>query len=217
LYEQVAGRLSQLIRDVFALDIDRDEKRQLLTLEVTDGEGTIHPARSLSDGTLRFLALAVLEHDPSASGLICLEEPENGIHPQRIPAMLRLLQDIAVDVEEPIGPDNPLRQVIVNTHSPVVVSQVQDDDLLLAELRQVVQDGRRFRAVQFSWLPNTWRAEAEPERHPVARGKVQAYLKQVIDFSAPHSQFTYQTRGKKKSVPVGERSDLQPRLFSLNE
>ena len=34
-------------------------------------------------------------------------QPENGIHPKRIPAMLRLLQDIATDVDEPVGPDNP--------------------------------------------------------------------------------------------------------------
>jgi len=216
LYEQVTGRLSELIQGVFALSVDRDEKRQLLTLQITDADGTVHPARSLSDGALRFLALAVLEQDPSAKGLICLEEPENGIHPQRIPAMLRLLQDIAVDVEEKIGPDNPLRQVIVNTHSPVVVSQVQDDDLLLAELRQIVRDKQQFKAAQFSWLSDTWRAEAEPDTNPVARGNVQAYLKQVIDFGHPRSYLTYEA-SKKKAIPVGERPDLQPRLFSLNE
>jgi predicted ATPase len=77
IYDQVAGRLSELIDDVYAVSVDRDERRELLTLEVTDRAGTVHPARSLSDGTLRFLALAVLELDPEASGLICLEEPES--------------------------------------------------------------------------------------------------------------------------------------------
>jgi hypothetical protein len=38
-----------------------------------------------------------------------MEEPENGIHPERIGAMLTLLQDIAVDPTEPVGDDNPLR------------------------------------------------------------------------------------------------------------
>jgi len=89
----------------------------LLTLNVTGGDGTVHPARALSDGTLRFLALTLLELDPEATGLLCLEEPENGIYPDRIPAMLRLLRDIATDTEEPLGDDNPLRQVIINTHS----------------------------------------------------------------------------------------------------
>ena len=72
-----------------SIRIDRDEKRELLTLMMTGQEGTELPARALSDGTLRFLALSVLELDPETPGLICLEEPENGIHPDRIPAMLR--------------------------------------------------------------------------------------------------------------------------------
>ena len=48
----------------------------------------LHAARALSDGTLRFLALAILELDLTPRGLLCFEEPENGIHPERIPAML---------------------------------------------------------------------------------------------------------------------------------
>ncbi len=215
LYQQVSGRLSELIDDVFALYIDRDEKRQLLTLEVTDKARTRYPARSLSDGTLRFLALAVLEQDPDASGLICLEEPENGIHPKRIATILRLLEDIAVDVEEPVGRDNPLRQVIINTHSPVVVNQVKDDNLLVAEQYQIVKGGQRFKGVRFSWLPDTWRSEAEPARRPVARGKVLAYLN-VMDFSDPRSQFVYY-HPTNKPVRVGERADLQPELPLLKE
>ena len=117
---QIAIRLRELIDDVRGVRIDRDEKRELLTLYAQDGDGTRHPARALSDGTLRFLALVVLEMDPETDGVLCLEEPENGIHPARIPAILQLLRDIAVETSEPAGPDNPLRQVIVNTHSPAV-------------------------------------------------------------------------------------------------
>lgn len=216
LYEQVANRLVDLIDDISAIQVDRDEKRQLLTLEVTDRAGTVYPARSLSDGTLRFLALAALEQDPQASGVICLEEPENGIHPKRIPAILRLLEDIAVDVDEPVGPDNPLRQVIVNTHSPVVVNQVQDDSLLVAELVEMVRDGQRFKTARFSWLPDTWRATADPDTYPVAKGKVLAYLKQVVDFGDFGPSLTYAV-GQKKQRKVGDRMDLQPRLLSVNE
>lgn len=176
VYDQVAARLSELIDDVRAVGVDRDERRELLTLEITDHDGTVHPARALSDGTLRFLALTVLELDPQASGLVCLEEPENGIHPARIPAMLQLLQDIATDVDEPVGPDNPFRQVIVNTHSPVVVRQVPDDSLLIAESKEIVQDGQRFAGVRFSWLPGTWRQVAYPGVHPVAKGNLLSYL-----------------------------------------
>ena len=179
IYDQVAARLSELIDDVYAVSIDRNERRELLTLEVTNHDGTVHPARSLSDGTLRFLALAVLELDSKGVGLICMEEPENGIHPERIPAILRLLQDIATDVHSPIGHDNPLRQVIVNTHSPAVIQQIFDDSLLVAELKEMVQDNQRFKGACFNWLPDTWREKANPDVYPVARGELLAYLKPI--------------------------------------
>lgn len=179
IYGQVANRLSELINDVYEVGIDRDEKRELLTLHVMDRNGTSHPARALSDGTLRFLALAVLELDPEAEGLLCLEEPENGIHPERIPAMLKLLEDIATDVEMPVGPDNPLRQVIVNTHSPAVVSQVSDDSLLFAELREVMYGSRRFKRLSFSCLPDTWRTKVPGENSIISRGKLLSYLNPV--------------------------------------
>ena len=136
VYGQVANRLAELIDEVRELWVERDERRELLTLYVKGRDLTPHPARALSDGTLRFLALAVLQQDPEAQGLLCLEEPENGIHPERIPVILELLQDIATDVEEPLSLENPLRQVIVNTHSPAVVLQVDDDSLLVAELKE---------------------------------------------------------------------------------
>jgi hypothetical protein len=171
--------LVELIADVHELWIERDERRELLTLHVKDREQTPHPARALSDGTLRFLALAVLQLDPEAQGLLCLEEPENGIHPERIPAMLRLLQDIATDVNEPVGPDNPLRQVIVNTHSPAVVSQVDDGSLLVAELKESVRSGQRFKRVCFSCLSDTWRTKDAENVTIVSKGKLLAYLNPV--------------------------------------
>ncbi len=178
IYGQVANRLSGLIDDVYDVWVDRDEKREILTLHVTDSGKTSHPARALSDGTLRFLALAVLELDPETKGLLCLEEPENGIHPEGIPAMLRLLEDIAVDVDSEIGTDNPLRQVIVNTHSPAVVAQVPDDTLLVAELKEDIRSGRRFKKACFSCLPETWRSKILGVSI-VSKGKLLSYLNPI--------------------------------------
>jgi predicted ATPase len=208
VYDQIAARLSELIDDVYAVSVDRDERSELLTLEITDRNGTVQPARALSDGTLRFLALAVLELDPRAGGLVCLEEPENGIHPARIPAMLQLLQDIATDVDNQVGPDNPLRQVVVNTHSPAVVMQVPDASLLVAELKEMVQDGRRFKGARFSWLPGTWRQDANPDVHPVARGKLLAYLNPVSTMN----QLAELKRKPAHTVRVIDRPDVQEML-----
>jgi hypothetical protein len=158
---------------------------------------------------LRFLALTVLELDPNFGGLLCLEEPENGIHPERIPAMLKLLQDIVTDPNEPAGPNNPLRQAIVNTHSPAVVGQVPESSLLSAELRESVRDGRRFRHLSFSCLPGTWReATGCPA---ISIGSLLAYLNPMAP--AGHSELARSTSQTARSRRVVDRPDLQLELF----
>lgn len=213
VYYQIANRLSELITDVRYVNIDRDEKRELLTLLMTGPDGTTHPAQALSDGTLRFLALAVLELDSTEQGVLCLEEPENGIHPARIPATLKLLQYIATDTTEAIGADNPLRQVIINTHSPSVVQQVPEDSLIVAELREKVQNGQRFKRAVFSCIPETWREKAGSP--PIALGELLAYLN-PMDRDNPavinrpsSSQITKQSNSARRLI---DNPKLQPYL-----
>ena len=155
----LAQRLSDLLDGATEVRIDRDEKRQLLTVNLISRDGTPHPARSLSDGTLRFLALSVLSLDHDKGGLLCLEEPENGIHPSRIPAMISLLEDLATDPEtwEPESGESPLRQVIVNSHSPEFVERVHEDSLLYATSKNVTVDGTRFQALDLRAMGGTWR------------------------------------------------------------
>jgi predicted ATPase len=216
VYSRVANRLAQLIDDVYRVSIDRDEKRQLLTLNVTGRDGTSHAARSLSDGTLRFLALAVLEQDPEVQGVLCLEEPENGLHPARIPAMIELLRDITTDVNEPVGPENPLRQVIVNTHSPSVVLQVPEDTLLVAEPRELISAASRFKGIRFSCLPGTWRTETSQGEISTCRmGDLLAYLNPVLPLNRADMEVAAPTRtqkGKTKQAShkrVVDRQDVQ--------
>lgn len=83
VYASIASRVAELV-PIAELEVDIDEVRQLLTIVVREQSGVRLPAASLSDGTLRFLTLAVLVADPQAEGLICIEEPENGIHPRDI-------------------------------------------------------------------------------------------------------------------------------------
>lgn len=171
-----SARLSELVEDAESLWIERDEKRQQFTLMARDRNGTAHPARLLSDGTLRFLGLAAIESDPEMSGMICLEEPENGIHPDRIQPMLEILEYTAVDTQEPVDEENPPRQVIINTHSPAVVRRVPEDSLLVAEAREGIEGETRFTETEFRWLPDIWRAHYHKDVPTLALGKPLAYL-----------------------------------------
>ena len=205
VYARVANRLAELVDDVREVFVDRDEKRELLTLMVRGKDGTSHPAVALSDGTLRFLALAVLEIDPGATGLICLEEPENGIHPERIPAMLRLLHDIATDPDEETGPDNPLRQVIINTHSPAVVGQVDRDSLVVAQLVEAVRGDERFKRARFSAMPGSWRCEDGAEG--VSLGRLLAYLNPILP--PDREELGEAPRARARKTRVVDSPDLQ--------
>ncbi len=177
VYAEVANRLSELIDDVRSVHIDRDDLRQLLTLYATDRQGSSYPARALSDGTLRFLALAVLALDVEARGVICLEEPENGIHPERIRALIRLLKDLALDANAEPDDHGSLRQVIINTHSPAVVLQVDPDDLVLAETVSL-SGSRGAKSLRLCCIQNTWRHK-EKVAEPAPFGRLLAYLNPV--------------------------------------
>lgn len=73
------------------------------------------PATRLSDGTLRYLCLLSVLCHPSPPPLVCIEEPELGLHPDVIPAIARLLVEASQRM-----------QIIVTTHSETLVSALSD-------------------------------------------------------------------------------------------
>jgi predicted ATPase len=207
VYARVANRLAELAEGIRTIRVESDDKREILSLVATDRDGTDHEARALSDGTLRFLALAVLESDPEAVGLLCLEEPENGIHPARVSAMLDLLQDLAVDPTEAVSEDNPLRQVIINTHSPAFVGLVPDDALLYASLEPKDDQESASNTTVFRWLAGTWRARAAPDTRPLSKGDLLAYLNPVGVGAR---------EGAPNVIAVAQRPDLQMLLPGMS-
>ncbi len=71
------------------------------------------PATRLSDGTLRYLCLLVILLHPTPPPLICIEEPELGMHPDIIPTIAELLIEASQRT-----------QLIVTTHSDMLVSAI---------------------------------------------------------------------------------------------
>lgn len=73
------------------------------------------PATRLSDGTLRFLCLLTILCHPSPPPLICIEEPELGMHPDILPTLAKLLIEASQRT-----------QLIVTTHSDILLSEFAD-------------------------------------------------------------------------------------------
>lgn len=177
VYQQLTNKLKELVEDVTEIRIDKDDKRDLLTLQIDFKGGLTLPAQSLSDGTLRFLGLAIIEQDSMRSGLICLEEPENGINPKKVEQMVTLLIDMATDTEFAIDEENPLRQVIINTHSPIVVSAVSDESLYLAKSKEIFMQkfNKKIKCTGFAALQKTWKTTKLPIEI-TNKGEITAYL-----------------------------------------
>ena len=125
-------------------------------------DGLPFTSRVISDGTLRILALLTLLHDPRHRGLICFEEPENGVHPGRIKQLVQQLRDIVTDPAEYDAEDNspPLSQLLLNSHSPVVLSALVDANLrpvdgavLFADTAVVTDPARKGSAARRAFGP----------------------------------------------------------------
>lgn len=151
----IAAELNDLIPGVSRLDASLHEASREYRIELTMRDGLPFTSRVISDGTLRVLALLTLLHDPRHRGLVCFEEPENGVHPGRIRPLVQRLKDMVTSPSEEVGSQEtegpaglPLSQLLLNSHSPVVLSalidknhQVVDGLVLFADTSTVAEPG----------------------------------------------------------------------------
>ena len=201
VYQGVANRLAELFENVRTLRVDVDQKREQYAILLTDLQRSDHLASSLSDGTLRFLALAILERSAHGPSLLCLEEPENGIHPERVQPMIQLLRDLSVDVDHAVTLQNPMRQVIINTHSPSVVACVPEDTLILADAGERLRQGQRDRPLTLRGVPGTWRTEGA--------GADQGSLAPLLSYLAPPAMRSAPARRGRSERRVIDRADVR--------
>ena len=175
---EILYRLRQLNSDVAELGVYSDDVRDQLALRarVRGVENWLY-GRSLSDGMLRYIALVLMLVDVQDRAVLCIEEPENGIHPSRVPNLAELLRDYAVDVSEAVDSDNPLRQVVLNTHSPEVARQFSYDDLVFVERALTGADGpiSVFRPISATWRANVSNG-MKPGAHPIDRQAVLDFI-----------------------------------------
>ena len=102
------------------------------------------PATRLSDGTLHYLSLLTMLCHPSPPPLICIEEPELGLHPDTLPMVAELLVEAS-----------QRSQIIVTTHSDVLISALTDypESVLVCERKISGTQLRRLEKEQLEeWL-----------------------------------------------------------------
>ncbi|WFE64344.1 AAA family ATPase [Micromonospora sp. WMMD714] len=121
----LSADLAAVIPGVVRVQLTEDDARRQRQVEVVTREEAPFSARVASDGTLRAIALLAALYDPRGAGLICFEEPENGIFPQRLAQFVRYLRSL---VERALisGPEGAaLTQLVLSSHSPAILRALE--------------------------------------------------------------------------------------------
>ena len=79
-------------------------------IKLEEAGGRIIPAHRMSDGMLNWLFLLTVLLDPKPPALVCIDEPEAGLHMDALPALAELLRDASART-----------QIIIATHSDMLV------------------------------------------------------------------------------------------------
>jgi predicted ATPase len=95
--------------------------RVLLRWKQTNSD-TVFPPDALSDGTLRFVCLAVLLLQPKPPALLVLDEPELGLHPFALTVLAELFRSASEH-----------SQILAATQSVTLLDQFTLDELVIAE------------------------------------------------------------------------------------
>jgi predicted ATPase len=137
----VSRTMANLVPGILKIRVEQNQASNKYEIWASTSDQLTFSAQVLSDGTLRLLALAALSNDTQFHGVLCLEEPENGVEPLHLRNMARILREMATDFNDPQQIDEPLRQVLITTHSPAFISQPEViDSLLLAVMPTRVGD-----------------------------------------------------------------------------
>ena len=167
--QEVLDWLTELCApNVTKLDFEVVQSVREVYLFLVEANGTRISARSLSDGTLRFLGILVGLLTAPEGSLILLEEPDVGLHPARIHLLAEILEAI---------PKRRNIQVIATTHSPVLLAHLSDE--MLADVLAFDRDKETGHSVvkRVGELPYFERLRTSQDRgHLIATGWLERAL-----------------------------------------
>lgn len=115
--DQVRERLRREMRAVYEQlkNVDIDVRAGHVQLYVEEEGGYTVGASRLSNGTLRWLSLLAILLDPDPPSLLCIEEPELGLHPDLLHRLAELLKEASAR-----------GSIVLTTHSPDLISEFSD-------------------------------------------------------------------------------------------
>jgi len=134
----VERALRSLLPSVQSLNVAPD-RQGMLQLQLVEAQIPFS-IRVISEGTLRMLALLAIVNPLADTTVIGYEEPENGVHPRRLKLIADLLKNATED-----GAGG--RQVLVNTHSPILPSYFDDDNIVVCRRKGGKTTLEPFRAI----------------------------------------------------------------------
>ncbi|HEY8377008.1 MAG TPA: AAA family ATPase [Nannocystis sp.] len=155
----IRADLVALVPGVASFEVVRDGDELFIDFELAGGERM--PARLVSDGTLRILLLLTALRLEPRPAFIGIEEPENGIYPGRLRMLLEHLRaettrryddpealaQLAAELESSgargISRDLLPTQIVVTSHSPVIVAALRKQPQHLRFIDVVRRDGHR--------------------------------------------------------------------------
>lgn len=130
----ISRDMANLVSGITRISVEPIREREEFVLNAEMQNGAQFSSRVLSDGILRLLTLVTLKNDPAYQGVLCFEEPENGVHPFRLEQVMGVLKSLATNFKESEANQLP-KQVLVNTHSPSLISYIPENSLLYVEMR----------------------------------------------------------------------------------
>jgi predicted ATPase len=119
IFDEILKKLPQRIPGITKVEAKETEDGRILLRFQDEHFKEPFVARYVSDGTIKMFAYMILLHDPEPHPLLCIEEPENFLHPD---LLLQLCEEIR-SYSEKGG------QVFVSTHSPDFVNGLNVDEL----------------------------------------------------------------------------------------
>ena len=122
---EIKGVVLEHLRELYDGIDDIHVEIQSGHVQVVLHEGKMKiPATRLSDGTLRFLCLIAILCHPEFPPLVCIEEPELGLHPDALVTIARMLKSAS-----------ERSQLIVTTHSKIIVDALSDspEDVIVCD------------------------------------------------------------------------------------